>query len=117
MARSIPEEPGFGPGQEAERAVWKVLVEALPDDAVVCHSVQVRHGAAEHEIDLLVLWPGTGIACIEVKGGQVSVDRAQWYQSDRNGKHRIKSPVAQSQSSMHAFIDMVGDHLGTPLTS
>lgn len=114
MARSIPEEPEFGPGYEAERSVWKLLAEALPDDAVVCHSVQVRHGTAEHEIDLLVLWPGIGIACIEVKGGQVSVDRAQWHQSDRNGKHPIKSPVAQSQSSMHAFIGMAGDHLGTP---
>ncbi|MDQ4489047.1 NERD domain-containing protein [Sinomonas sp. ASV486] len=93
------------------------MVEALPDNAVVCHSVQVRHGTAEHEIDLLVLWPSIGVACIEVKGGQISIDQAQWYQSDRNGKHRIKSPVAQSQSSMHAFIDMAGDHLGTPLTS
>jgi hypothetical protein len=117
MARSLPEEPDFGPGHEAERAVWKLLVEALPDDALVCHSVQVRHGTAEHEIDLLVLWRGIGIACVEVKGGQISIDQGQWYQSDRNGKHRIKSPVAQSQSSMHAFIDMVGDHLGTPLTS
>ncbi|WP_077490404.1 nuclease-related domain-containing DEAD/DEAH box helicase [Sinomonas mesophila] len=117
MARSLPESPGFEAGHEAERAVWERLVDALPDDAVVCHSVQVRDGAAEHEIDLLVLWPHVGIACIEVKGGRVSVDGGQWYQSDRGGKHRIKSPVAQAQSAMHGYRNMVGDHLGTPLTS
>lgn len=117
MARSLPEEPEFGPGHEAERAVWEKLIAALPEDAVVAHSVQVRHGTAEHEIDLLILWPGVGIACIEVKGGLVSVDGGQWYQSDKGGRHKIKSPVAQAQSAMHGFIEMAGNYLGTPLTS
>jgi hypothetical protein len=117
MGRSLPEEPDFEAGHEAERAVWERLVAALPGDAVVCHSVQVRDGAAEHEIDLLVLWPHVGIACIEVKGGLVSVDGGQWYQSDRNSRHRIKSPAAQAQSAMHGFRNMAGQHLGTPLTS
>ncbi len=31
----------------------------------------------------LVLWPGVGMAAIEVKGGRVSVENGQWYQSDR----------------------------------
>lgn len=117
MARSLPEDPDFGPGHEAERAVWEKFLAALPEDVVVAHSVQVRHGSAEHEIDLLVLWPGAGIACIEVKGGKVSVDSGQWYQSDKNGRHRIQSPVAQAQSAMHGFLDMARDHLGTPVSS
>jgi hypothetical protein len=56
--RCIPEEPDFGHGQIAEKVVWEALKNSLPDDAVLAHSVQVRDGVREFEIDLLVLWPG-----------------------------------------------------------
>ena len=65
MARCIPEDPDFSVGQSAERAVWERLRAELPDDAVLAHSVQARLGTNEHEIDLLVLWPGVGLAAIE----------------------------------------------------
>ena len=113
----IPEKPTFDDGQSAERAVWQVLKAALPDGVVLAHSVQVRHGSSEHEIDLLVLWPGVGMAAIEVKGGLVSVDKGQWYQSDRSGKHPIQSPLVQSQGSKHAFQEWIGEQLGNVLTS
>jgi hypothetical protein len=115
--KCIPEEPQFGDGQVAEKAVWDALKNSLPDDVVLAHSVQVRDGRAEHEIDILVLWPGVGMAAIEVKGGRVSVDNGQWLQSDRSGVHKIQSPVAQSQGSLHAFKNWIGRQLGTPLTS
>ncbi|MFP3459805.1 NERD domain-containing protein [Arthrobacter globiformis] len=115
--RCIPEDPEFGDGQVAEKAVWEALRNSLPDDCVLAHSVQVRDGIREHEIDLLVLWPGVGMAAIEVKGGLVSIDNAQWYQSDRSGKHRILSPIAQSRGSLHAFKSWIGRRLGTPVTS
>ena len=117
MVRCIPEEPEFGDGLSAEQAVWAKLRDNLPDDVVLAHSVQVRHGRAEHEIDLLVLWPGVGLAAIEVKGGLVGIDEGQWYQSDKGGWHTIQSPVAQSQSSMHAFRTWIGEQLGTQLSS
>ncbi|MBG6183031.1 hypothetical protein IWX65_000978 [Arthrobacter sp. CAN_A214] len=113
----IPEEPDFGDGHAAERAVWEKLRACLPDDVILAHSVQVRNGSAEHEIDLLVLWPGVGLAAIEVKGGQVGIERGQWYQSDRSGRHNIQSPVAQSQGSLHAFKSWIGNQIGTALTS
>lgn len=115
--RCIPEKPIFDEGHSAERAVWQLLKSALPDGVVLAHSVQVRHGSSEHEIDLLVLWPGVGIAAIEVKGGLVGVDRGQWYQSDRSGKRPILSPLVQSQGSKHAFQEWIGEQLGNPLTS
>ncbi|MCQ1954109.1 NERD domain-containing protein [Arthrobacter sp. zg-Y238] len=113
----IPEEPMFGEGSLAEKAVWEALRAQLPDDVVLAHSVQVRHGRAEHEIDILVLWPGVGLAAIEVKGGRISVEQGQWYQSDRQGPHRIGSPIAQSQGAQHAFKMWVQDQLGAPLVS
>ncbi|UVJ40561.1 NERD domain-containing protein [Arthrobacter sp. CJ23] len=115
--KCIPEEPEFGEGQLAEKAVWDALKNSLPEDVVLAHSVQVRDGRSEHEIDLLVLWPGVGIAAIEVKGGQVSIADGQWYQSDRQGKHKIQSPVAQSQSSLHALRDWLGKQLGSRVSS
>lgn len=115
--RCIPEKPEFGDGQSAERAVWEALRNGLPDDCVLAHSVQVRDGRAEHEIDLLVVWPGVGMAAIEVKGGKVGVENGQWYQSDKGGKHRIQSPVAQSQNSQHAFKNWLESRMGSKLTS
>lgn len=114
----IPQDPEFTDGQSAERAVWELLKESLPDECVVAHSVQIKHGSAEHEIDILVLWPGVGMAAIEVKGGLISCEGGQWFQSDRSrGKQKLRSPVAQCQGAVHAFKNWLTDRLGTPISS
>jgi hypothetical protein len=115
--RCIPEEPEFGEGQLAEKAVWDALKRSLPDDVALAHSVNIRDGRNLYEIDLLVLWPGVGMAAIEVKGGQVSIADGQWYQSDRTSKRKIQSPVAQSQSSLHALKNWLENQLGSRLSS
>jgi hypothetical protein len=115
--RCIPEEPEFGDGMLAEKAVWTALKNSLPDECVLAHSVDIRDGRNEYEIDLLVLWPGVGMAAIEVKGGQVSIAGGQWYQSDRNQKRKIQSPVAQSQSSLHALKNWLENQFGSRLSS
>ncbi|WP_443427956.1 NERD domain-containing protein [Arthrobacter rhombi] len=113
----MPTEPEFEPGQEAEQAVWRRLCSELPDDVVVAHSVEVHNGTAEHEIDLLVLWPNVGLAAIEVKGGRNSIENGQWIQSDRKGGHRIQSPIAQSQGSSHALSTWLESQLGSKISS
>lgn len=65
--------------QPAEKAVWDLLKAALPDAAVLAHSVRARHGRAEHEIDILVLWPRVGVAAIEVNAGLVTNEHGQWF--------------------------------------
>ncbi|OUM41083.1 nuclease-related domain-containing protein [Arthrobacter sedimenti] len=116
--RSIPGEPDFTEAQSAEKVVWEKLRQDLPDDVVIAHSVQVRDGRAECEIDLLVFWPGVGLAAIEVKGGLVSIEGGQWYQSGgTDGRHKIQSPVVQSQSSMHAFRTWMEKQLGSRVSS
>ena len=97
----IRDEPDFQDGQLAEKALWDALRDQLPDDVVLAHSVQVRHVRAEHEIDILVLWPGVSLAAIEVKGGLVSVQNGQWLQSDRSGKRmlpRLRQPNTPSRT-------------------
>lgn len=118
MARCYPQDPQFTDKGGAEKAVFEALRDALPEDALLFHSVQLRDGSAEHEIDLLVLWPEVGIAAIEVKGGLVSSSEGCWYQSDAKGKHRLKqSPMAQVQSSAHALKDVLYPLMGTRVTS
>ena len=103
IPRCFPPEPEFGPDRTAERWVWEVLRDQLPANTALLHSVAMIERAAEHEADLVVGWPGVGVAVIEVKGGQVSRDHGQWYQSDRGGTHPIKDPVAQAQGCRHVL--------------
>ncbi|WP_315914255.1 NERD domain-containing protein [Arthrobacter sp. lap29] len=116
--RCIPPDPHFTDGQSAEKVIWNQLKATLPDNVVVAHSVQVRHGRAEHEIDILVLWPGVGLAAIEVKGGQISNEQGQWFQSGgKDGKHKLQDPLAQSQGAAHAFKNWLADQIGSQLAS
>ena len=118
MVRCYPQEPEFTDKTAAEKKVWEVLRRDLPDDALLFHSVQLRHQRAEHEIDLLVLLPGVGVAVIEVKGGLVSVENGTWYQSGAKDKHPLKeSPMAQVQSASHALRELLGKHMGSRFTS
>lgn len=118
MVRCYPQEPEFTSKTAAEQKVWEILRRDLPDDALLFHSVQLRHQRAEHEIDLLVLLPGVGVAVIEVKGGLIRVENGTWYQSGAKDKHPLKeSPMAQVQSASHALRELLGKHMGSRFTS
>ncbi len=110
MPRCYPPEPVFGAGRMAERRVWEVLRDQLPADAALLHSVAMIERAAEYEADLVVGWPGVGVAVIEVKGGQVSLDHGQWYQSSRGGTHPIRDPVVQAQDCQHVLQRLLAQH-------
>jgi hypothetical protein len=68
MPWCYPANPVFGDGEQAEGAVWEVLREQLPDDAALLYAVRLTEGDRHQEIDLLVAWPGVGMAAIEVAG-------------------------------------------------
>lgn len=107
MPYLYPSEPLWPDDSGAERAVWEALAAQLPDDAVLFHSLRLQDGPHEHEIDLLVAWPGFGLAVIEVKGGHVTRDVDGWHQSSRDGsRHRI-DPVRQAQGARHALQDLL----------
>ncbi|MFP3714712.1 NERD domain-containing protein [Puerhibacterium sp. TATVAM-FAB25] len=107
MPHLIPSEPLWPDDSGAERAVWQALVEQLPDEAVLFHGLRLQDGPYEHEIDLLVAWPGFGMAAIEVKGGHVTHDGDGWHQASREGsRHRI-DPVRQVQGARHALQNLL----------
>lgn len=97
MPRCFPSEPDFPEDRAAERRLWEALRDQLPDDAALFHSVNLLEGGREHEIDLLVAWPGVGLAAIEVKGGHVVRTASGWTQESRGLRRPIGDPVLQVQ--------------------
>ncbi|MCU0266589.1 MAG: NERD domain-containing protein [Actinomycetia bacterium] len=80
-ARCIPPEPEFQ--SAAEREAWQRLRTQLPDGAVLFHGLRFSDRKQDREADLVVAWPGVGVAVAEVKGGQVGLADAVWTQSGR----------------------------------
>ena len=101
--RCYPPQPEFGRGRTAERRVWEVLRDQLPGDAALLHSVPMIERATEHEADLVIAWPGAGVAIVEVKGGHISRHHGQWYQSSGGETRPIKDPVVQAQDCKHVL--------------
>ncbi len=110
MPLCLPAEPEFPDERRAERVVWEALRDALPDDAVLVHSLPLLEGDHEHELDLLVAWPGVGLAVVEVKGGHVSRDRDGWWQSSRGERHHLRSPVLQAQDGKKVLVRYLQRH-------
>ncbi len=103
MPLCLPAEPDFAEERRAERVVWEALRDSLPDDAVLFHSLALLEEDREHEVDLLVAWPGVGLAAVEVKGGHVTRDRESWWQESAGQRRRIGSPVLQAQDGKHVL--------------
>ncbi|RBY75116.1 nuclease [Blastococcus sp. TF02-09] len=106
-ARLFPDDPLFGSAAEA-LFVEKVR-EQLPDDAVVFCNLRFSDGREDREADVIVAWPGVGIAVVEVKGGSVSLDRGEWRQR-QDGVDRVIHPVDQAVACKYLLCDYLADH-------
>ena len=99
MARCIPLNPAFA--TESERQVWELLRTQLGDDALIVANLRVTDHKKDHELDLLVVIPGTGAIVVEVKGGNVWHDGQTWHQQ-RRGKVAAIYPVDQARDGRYA---------------
>ncbi|WP_456844353.1 NERD domain-containing protein [Cellulomonas sp. P5_C6] len=106
MPRLYPEEPRFRDDVGAERAVWEALRDQLPDDVALFADVGLQDGSTEREVDLLVAWPGVGLAVIEVKGGHVTREDGGWWQGSGVNRHAI-DPVHQVQQARHVLHELL----------
>ena len=100
----------------SEKRVFDLL-ECDPDtdDWIALHSLGLskRPTGPYGEIDFVVIVPGKGIVCLEVKGGRVSCNGGLWQTMDRSGNiHRLKSPFIQARDSMFALKNWIADHFG-----
>ena len=114
VPRNYPQRPDYSePGFAAERQVWEGL-QGLPDNAVVIAQYRVLDSRrVTREADFLVMIPDVGIGVVEVKGGRVWTQDAQWFSRDRTGRdHAIHHPIQQASRVGYALRDFVGDQGG-----
>ena len=117
MATMIPSRVDEDLPSSAERRIFNLL-QRDPDteDWVVLHSLGLaRRGTQPFgEIDFVVLIPGEGIICLEVKGGRVSCESGVWKTMNRFGaiSEMKRSPFMQARESMFALKDAIEGHFG-----
>ncbi|MGN3973642.1 NERD domain-containing protein [Tsuneonella sp. SYSU-LHT278] len=104
MAQMIPHVPSQGTPQSELRVFRKLASELETSGWIVFHSLGLSSSYTGHygEIDFVVLIPGRGIVCVEVKGGGVTQHGGVWSSRDEKGvTHQLKrSPFSQVQSAM-----------------
>ena len=78
----------------SERPVYQAMMAQLQPNDRVIPGQRVTDHLKDHEIDFVVAIEGAGIACIEVKGGDISYGPDGWLQGSRGREHKIE-PVRQ----------------------
>ena len=99
-ARTHPTEPAFVTASEKD--VWQRVVKQLDPDSVVLANVRVADAHKDHEADLVVLMPDSGVVVVEVKGSHVWVEDGLWFIDRGQGAERI-DPVAQARDARYAL--------------
>jgi hypothetical protein len=94
---------------QGEKRVF-ALLQNDPDtkDWIVLHSYGIsRHDSKRSaEIDIVVLAPGLGVLCLEIKGTKVSRHEGVW---DYGYKTTTEGPFRQASSAMHALQKSIAD--------
>ena len=117
MANMIPPQVDADRVSAAERRIFGLL-EADPaaEAWTVLHSLGVarRETGPFGEIDFVVIIPGQGVICLEVKGGRVSCENGIWRTMDRYGSVAVlrRSPFMQARESMFALRSSMITHFG-----
>jgi hypothetical protein len=103
---------------EAERLLYERF-DKLPDPFVVFHSIRwITHDSRQYgtvgEADFIIAHPQYGVLLIEVKGGDVFIERGEWFTRDYYGRvHGIKDPCEQSDRNRRALGDWLANSDGT----
>ena len=91
----LPDKPIFR--SEGEKKVWRSLRKKLRPQDVLLHGLHFSDGSGDSEIDIVVLM-AEGFATVEVKGGRVWLENAQWLQATPDG---IKALDLEDQAIGH----------------
>lgn len=106
MTILLPESPRLA--NDTERKVWRALIDQLGERDLLVAGKRVTDHLKDHEIDFLVAVEGGGIVCLEVKGGEVWHDGANWLQrSRRDGNTRVIEPVRQAREACYALRNFI----------
>ncbi len=103
MARMIPETCSPDTDSPAERNLFALLRDRLPNAFTVLHAVPLllknrRLSQQEGEVDFLIVHRELGWLALEVKGGIITVDGAKgkWFSTSRWGqRHHLPCRLAR----------------------
>jgi hypothetical protein len=107
--RLFPDEPRFQ--SAAEQVVWRALQQQLPDESVLFHGLRFSDRRHDREADIVAAVPGVGIAVLEVKGGQITLEAGSWVQVGR-GIVRPVDPIGQARTCKYLLRDYLNRHPG-----
>ena len=99
MTITVTETPRLN---SSERSTWRALVDQLEPNDLVIPGQRVTDHLKDHEVDFVVGIEGAGIACLEVKGGEVWHDGTSWWQKP-GGKIKEIFPVRQARDACYAL--------------
>ncbi len=94
---------------DAELLLYEAF-EKLPKPFTVFHGVKwfARTLGTVGEVDFLIAHPDYGVLVMEVKGGDINIDKGRWYSTDKSGRtHEIKDPCEQAERNRRALGDWV----------
>ncbi len=117
MAKMIPAQYDVSTVSNAERRIFDLLKSDSDTNSwTVIHSLGLaRRGRKPYgEIDFVVLIPGSGILCLEVKGGRVACKDGVWTTTNREGKtfEMNRSPFMQAMEGMQSVRKAVEEKFG-----
>ncbi len=101
MATSVPDHPVFQTA--SEREVWQRLCGQLGDDCVLLTNYRLSDRHKDHEADVVVLMPDSGIVVVEVKGSHVWIEPDGGWMIQRHGHGEAIHPVDQARDGMYAL--------------
>jgi hypothetical protein len=110
-ARLYPEQPNFD--SSAERQFVEVLVEELPDEAVVIYGQRIvdRRNGEEYTADVIVGWPDVGIAVLTVLVGGRALRQVEERQSDGGLTPQQMDFAVQGRKRKTVLGDHLAHHL------
>src|ERR1017187_6787861 len=105
MAKMIPPHWHDNTPRSEQRVFSLLRNDPATEDWVVLHSLNLKQSGTQPygEVDFVVLIPGAGVFCLEVKGGRVACKDGAWTTTDASGATfpLKRNPFSQAQEGMH----------------
>jgi hypothetical protein len=105
MAKMIPPHWHDNTPRSEQRVFSLLQNDPRTEGWVVLHSLNLKQSGTQPygEVDFVVLIPGAGVICLEVKGGRVACREGAWTTTDASGSTfpLKRSPFSQAQEGMH----------------
>ena len=85
----------------AEKLVAERIRKVARTGDLIRSNLRVTDDRKDAEIDVLLAIPGAGFIVVEVKGGQLTHDGSQWWQSTDDGGWKAVDPVGQARTAKY----------------